>query len=197
MRVLGIDPGSRWTGWGVLEGKAGAVKQLGVGVVVAGRGELSARLGAIATEVERLIEEWRPESVAVERAFVGKNSASALRIGEVRGAVLATAGRAGLPVVDYPPATVKAAVTGYGVAEKGAVARAIAQLLGGAPEAGDATDALAVALCHLRHASFRALLRDAAPPAASQARRRLDGRPGDPADPAGGTLRRLVRRGSR
>jgi len=159
--ILGVDPGSRCTGWGVVEGDAGELRQLGVGVVQLTRGELSTRLGVIAREVEALIDRWRPAAIAIERAFVGRNASSALRIGEVRGAVLAVAGRAALPVVDYPPATVKSAVTGYGMAEKEAVALGVARLLGGNPVAGDATDALAVAICHLRHLSVLSRLRGA------------------------------------
>lgn len=118
MRVLGIDPGSRITGWALVESSGNRLSVLAVGTAAPRTGELAARLGSIAEQVERLIAEWGPESVAVERAFVGKNVLSALRLGEIRGAVLAVAGRHALPVVDYPPATVKLAVAGSGAAEK-------------------------------------------------------------------------------
>jgi crossover junction endodeoxyribonuclease RuvC len=161
MRVLGIDPGARVTGFGVVEeGGRSNLRQLAAGVVRPRTNDSAARLGAIASEVERLIDAWKPESIALESPFVGKNVASALRLGEVRGAILALAGRRQLTVVDYPPATVKVAVTGSGVAEKAAVARGVGELLGAEREAGDATDALAVAICHLRHASFARRLRD-------------------------------------
>src|SRR5262245_50539280 len=114
MRVLGIDPGSRITGWALVESSGKALDVLAIGTAAPRSGELAARLGSIAEQVERLIAEWAPESVAVERAFVGRNVASALRLGEIRGAVLAVAGRHGLAVVDYPPATVKLAVAGSG-----------------------------------------------------------------------------------
>jgi crossover junction endodeoxyribonuclease RuvC len=151
---MGIDPGSRVTGWALVEASGPALRVLAVGVAAPRAGELSARLGLIAEEVEGLIARWAPQSVAIERAFVGRNVASALRLGEIRGAVLAVAGRSRLPVVDYPPATVKLAVAGSGMAEKEAVARGVSALTGGSFAAGDATDALAVAICHLRHASF-------------------------------------------
>ncbi len=154
MRVMGIDPGSRVTGWALVEATGRTMRVLDVGVSAPRGGELATRLGLIAEQVDQLITRWLPESVAVEHAFVGRNVASALRLGEIRGAVLAVAGRHGLPVVDYPPATVKLAVAGSGVAEKEAVARGVSTLTGERFEAGDATDALAVAICHLRHASF-------------------------------------------
>lgn len=161
MRVLGIDPGSRITGWALVESTGSVLRVLGVGVASPRAGELATRLGNIAEQIDGLIAEWSPESVAVERAFVGRNMASALRLGEIRGAVLSVAGRRGLVVVDYPPATVKLAVAGSGAAEKDAVARGVNTLTGGRYEAGDATDALAVAICHLRHASFARRLKPA------------------------------------
>jgi crossover junction endodeoxyribonuclease RuvC len=161
MRVLGIDPGSRVTGWALVESTGAALRVLSAGVASPRAGELAWRLGNIAEQIDRLIDQWTPESVAVERAFVGRNVASALRLGEIRGAGLAGAGRRGLVVVDYPPATVKLAVAGSGAAEKEAVARGVSTLTGGRYEAGDATDALAVAICHLRHASFARRLKPA------------------------------------
>jgi len=161
MRVLGIDPGSRVTGWALVESTGAALRVLAVGVAAPRAGALATRLGDIAGAIDALIGEWTPESVAVERAFVGRNVASALRLGEIRGAVLAVAGRRGLEVVDYPPATVKLAVAGSGAAEKEAVARGVSTLTGVRHPAGDATDALAVAICHLRHASFARRLRPA------------------------------------
>mgnify|MGYP000340489924 CR=1 FL=1 len=161
MRVLGIDPGSRITGWALVESSGSALNVLAVGVASPKVGELAARLGQIAEQIERLIAHWTPESVAVERAFVGRNVASAMRLGEIRGAVLAVAGRNGLAVVDYPPATVKLAVAGSGAAQKDAVARGVNSLTGGHYEAGDATDALAVAICHLRHEKFARRLKSA------------------------------------
>lgn len=161
MRVLGIDPGSRVTGWALVESSGAVLRVLGSGVAAPRTGTLAARLGSIAEHVDRLIAEWAPASVALERAFVGRNVASALRLGEIRGAVLAVAGRRGLTVVDYPPATVKLAVAGSGAAEKEAVARGVSTLTGARHAAGDATDALAVAICHLRHESFARRLRPA------------------------------------
>lgn len=159
MRVLGIDPGSRKTGWGLVEEAGGDLRSLGAGVAASGNGEISERLARIGEQIEAIVDEWKPDAVAIEKAFVGKNIASALRLGEVRGVILAIAGRRSLPVVDYPPATVKVAVAGAGAATKEMVARGVSALLRLDAVAGDATDALAVAVCHVRHDRFRSRLR--------------------------------------
>lgn len=161
VRVLGVDPGSRKTGWGLVEEARGDLRGLASGVAASGNGDISVRLGRIAERIEELLEEWKPDAIALERAFVGKNVSSALRLGEVRGVILASAGRRSLPVIDYPPATVKVAVAGAGAAEKAMVARGVGALLGIEVVAGDATDALAVAICHLRHYKFKERLRSA------------------------------------
>lgn len=171
MRVLGVDPGSRKTGWGLVEEVGGDLRGLGSGVAQSGTGAVSVRLGRIAARIDAILDEHRPDAVALERAFVGKNVSSALRLGEARGVILASAGRRGLPVVDYPPATVKVAVAGAGAAEKAMVARGVSALLGLEMAAGDATDALAVAICHLRHHRFEARLRSATVVAAAPRRR--------------------------
>jgi crossover junction endodeoxyribonuclease RuvC len=171
MRVLGIDPGSRVMGWGLVEERAGRLVQIAAGIT-APHGDLAARLGQVAACVEDLIERWCPETIAIERAFVGKSVASALRLGEARGALYAVAGRRGLSVVDYAPATVKVAVAGSGQAEKGMVARGVQLLLGGTRVAGDEADALAVAICHLRHAAFASRLRPSVEPAPAVRRAR-------------------------
>lgn len=152
--MLGIDPGSQKTGWGLVEEIGGELRGLGSGVAAGGPGGISRRLGAIAIAFEKLLDRWAPDIVALERAFLGKSVSSALRLGEVRGVILAGAGRRGLPVVDYPPATVKVAVAGAGGAKKELVALGVGSVLGIEVGAGDATDALAVAICHLRHARF-------------------------------------------
>jgi crossover junction endodeoxyribonuclease RuvC len=172
VRVLGIDPGSQVTGWGLVESTRAGMRAVAAGVACpVGRGPAS-RLGELAGALEALLEEWQPSAVAMERAFVGRNVQSAFRLGEVRGALLAVAGRRGLDVVDYPPATVKVAVTGFGRAEKEAVALGVRRLVGGTHAAGDSTDALAVAICHLLHARFSRRLAEPAGPPASAGRRR-------------------------
>jgi crossover junction endodeoxyribonuclease RuvC len=155
LRVLGIDPGSHVTGWGLVEAVPGGARHVASGVSMPRSRGSARRLGELADSLDRLLDEWRPDAVAMERAFMGRNAMSALKLGEVRGALLAVAGRRGIDVVDYPPATVKVAVAGSGRAEKGAVAIGVRHMLGGRHEAGDSTDALAVALCHLLHARHR------------------------------------------
>lgn len=173
VRVLGVDPGSRKTGWGLVEEAGGDLRGLASGVAASGNGDISIRLGRIAERIEELLDEWKPDAIALERAFVGKNVASALRLGEVRGVILSSAGRRELPVVDYPPATVKVAVAGAGAAEKAMVARGVGALLGIDAVAGDATDALAVAICHLRHYKFADRLRSSTVVEPAAGRRRV------------------------
>ncbi len=156
MRVFGIDPGSRLVGWAVVEGSTPTrVAVLASGVERLGVGSSAVRLGRLAERLGAHLEQWQPEEVALERAFVGANVGSALRLGEARGVVLALAGLRGLRVTDYSPATVKLAVAGHGRASKDEVATGVARLVGGIRTGGDETDALAVALCHLAHAGFQ------------------------------------------
>ena len=150
MRVLGIDPGSETTGWGVVEGDARRYAAVDFGTVKANpRERFPARLLKIALGVEALIEKFRPDVCAVEEAFFAVNPKTALKLGHVRGVVLLAGSRAGLAVHEYPPATVKQQITGFGRAEKSQVAFMVTRLLALETDAepGDATDALAVALC--------------------------------------------------
>jgi crossover junction endodeoxyribonuclease RuvC len=140
------------TGWGLVEAAPRGPRWLAAGAAAPVGGAPAARLADLAGRIALLIEQWQPTAVAMECAFVGRSASSALRLGEVRGALLAAAGMRGVAVVDYSPATVKAAVTGSGRAEKDAVARGVDLILGGRNAPGDSTDALAVAICHLLHA---------------------------------------------
>jgi len=160
VRVLGIDPGTAVTGWGVIERRRGTVAHLAHGAVATqSRQSLGDKLAAIHRALVGLCEEWRPDVLALERNFVGRNIQSAFRIGEVRGVALLVAATAGLPIAEYAPATVKLAVTGSGRAEKDHVQRAISRELGVAePMVADAADALAIALCHLLSSRFAAVL---------------------------------------
>jgi crossover junction endodeoxyribonuclease RuvC len=151
MRILGIDPGTRYFGYGVIERLApGRVRYIECGVLepprVAG---LAARLAVIARSLKEVIDELSPEVVAVEGVFHGVNARSALQLGHSRGVALATAGGAELPVHEYAPATVKRAVAGNGAASKAQVQAMVRVLceLRRAPKL-DASDALAVAICH-------------------------------------------------
>jgi crossover junction endodeoxyribonuclease RuvC len=141
IRILGVDPGSRITGYGVIAVEGNHHRYLASGCIRAGTGGLPERLGRIHAGLRELIETHRPHELAVEKVFVYRSADSALKLGHARGAVLLTAVMAGLPVAEYAAPKVKQAVTGSGRADKAQVAQSAT------PQA-DAADALALALCH-------------------------------------------------
>jgi len=151
VRVLGIDPGSRLTGWGVVETFDAAFRHVASGtIVLAPSDTMAARLARLQAECLRLIAAWEPAAVVLERAFVARNVQSALRLGEARGAVLAAVAAAGTALHEYTPAEVKLATVGHGGADKSAIRRGVSSRLGVGPGLSlDAADALALALCHL------------------------------------------------
>ena len=153
--MLGIDPGSRMTGWGVVEERGTALAHVANGTIVLGaQASVAERLAMLHAECSRLLASWTPAAIVVERAFVARNVQSAFRLGEARGAVLAAVAGAGGTVYEYTPAEVKLATVGHGRAEKDAMVRGVAARLGLAPRGlkPDAADALALALCHLARA---------------------------------------------
>lgn len=160
LRVLGIDPGTAVTGWGIVERSRGAFAYVAHGTVRTRAGApLPTKLAAIHAALETCCAEWSPTVVALETPFVGRNVQSALRLGEVRGVAMLVAAAAGCEVAQYSPAAVKMAVTGNGRAEKPQVQRMIAREFALAAELPpDAADALAVALSHLQSAGFREAL---------------------------------------
>lgn len=150
MIVLGVDPGSQRTGYGALDTDGRCHRLVETGVLVPGvRLGLPERLRHIHTGVTALIERLRPDVLAVEDVFHATNTRTALVLGHVRGVVLLAGAQAGLAVHEYPPATVKQQVTGFGRAEKTQVAYMVTRMLQLTHEQapGDAADALAVALC--------------------------------------------------
>lgn len=166
MIILGVDPGSRRTGYGAVESRGSRLRLLEKGVLAPPpRASLPERLHAIHQGLCALIARLQPDALAVEDVFHAVNTRTALVLGHVRGVVLLAGAEAGLPVHEHPPATVKLQLTGFGRAEKGQVALMVARVLrlAGDGEPGDAADALAVAVCqaHLE-ASALAL---AGPPA--------------------------------
>jgi crossover junction endodeoxyribonuclease RuvC len=155
VRVLGIDPGSETTGWGVVEGDARRYRLVDFGTVKANpRARFSARLLKISTGVEELVEKFRPDVCAVEESFFAVNAQTALKLGHVRGVVLLAAERAGVEIAEYAPRLIKQTVVGYGAAEKQQVQEMVRVLLKlkEPPAPLDASDALAAALTHLHHA---------------------------------------------
>lgn len=152
MRVFGIDPGSIRTGYGCVDADGSRHTLVTCGALVTPTGaSLPDRLHAIYHGLRGLIVEARPACVAVESVFHAVNARSALVLGQARGAAILAAVDAGVPVVEYTPAEVKRAVTGYGRAEKPQIQQMIKLLLGldRVPTPHDAADALAIAICHL------------------------------------------------
>jgi crossover junction endodeoxyribonuclease RuvC len=156
VRILGLDPGSRYCGYGVIDlsggTPAGELRYVECGLLTAPEGRpMEARLGEIACGLREVIEELGPAVVAVEDVFLHQNPRSALALAQARGMALAVVGLAGLRVASYPPAVVKKAITGSGAAGKEQLARMVQVLIGlrSLPRA-DATDALAVAITHGR-----------------------------------------------
>lgn len=159
MRVLGIDPGSETTGWGVVEGDARRYGLVAFGTVRASaRERFAARLLKISVGVEEALARYRPDVCAVEEAFFAVNVKTALKLGQVRGVVLLAAERAGVEIAEYAPRLVKQTVVGYGAAEKHQVQEMVRVLLRlkATPQPHDAADALAIAICHLHHAGLAA-----------------------------------------
>jgi crossover junction endodeoxyribonuclease RuvC len=153
MRILGLDPGSRVCGYGVIDDHEGELRYVECGLLTATRTDeaMEVRLGEIARGLREVIDELNPAVVAVEDVFTHQNPRSALALAQARGMVLAVVGLAGLAVASYAPASVKKAVSGSGRADKVQVARMVQTLIGlhSLPRA-DATDALAVAITHGR-----------------------------------------------
>ena len=148
-RVLGIDPGSRVTGYGVIETDGVRSRHLGSGCIRTACGSFPGRLGEIFTGIRAVLDEWRPGEVAVEQVFVSRNASSALKLGQARGAAISAIVTLDLPVFEYTPAAVKQGLVGNGRAEKEQVQHMVRVILGMQGRlALDESDALAIALCH-------------------------------------------------
>ena len=160
VRALGIDPGSRLTGWGVVERTGSSLRALGCGTVVLAATEtLGKRLARLQDACRELCAAWRPDVIVLERAFVARNVQSALRLGEVRGVVLAAVAGSGAELRELTPAEAKLGAVGHGTADKDAVARGVrARLALAELPAPDAADALALALCLLERAPLEAAI---------------------------------------
>ena len=149
MRILGIDPGSRATGFGFIEVHKDKTVCLAHGVIRTGGGEFPDRLGVIFAGIRDLLREHQPDQVAIESVFISKNPSSALKLGQARGAAICAVISEGLKVAEYSPRSVKQALVGRGAADKIQVQHMVAVLLQLREHLEeDAADALAVALCH-------------------------------------------------
>lgn len=167
--VIGIDPGSIKTGWGVVREKSGVLELVDCGVIrtenseakLAGRNssEFAARLALIFHSLAAILEQHKPEAAAVEQIFTSRNTASALKLGQARGAAIAACASRNLKIFDYEPTLVKKSLVGAGRAEKEQVAFMVGRLLNVKVKdwALDTTDALAVAICHLSQRRFQLL----------------------------------------
>lgn len=163
MRVLGLDPGLRHTGWGIIDVEGSRLIHVAHGVAhAAAEPPLAARLVALFRQLGEVLERFQPDEAAVEETFVNRNAASTLKLGVARGVVLLAPAERGLPVAEYSANLIKKAVVGAGHAEKAQVQLMVRHILPGfasgpssAIGQADAADALAVAICHAHHIETR------------------------------------------
>lgn len=153
-RILGIDPGSTRTGWGLIQGDPCRPELVDSGVIELGRGAFSSRLARLRAEIDRLVERLEPRLAAVETPFHGVSARSALQLAHARGVILAGLSIGGVEVAEYAPAAIKLSVVGHGRADKAQVRTMVLRLVHGAKPTTrheDETDAVAVAVCHAAH----------------------------------------------
>ncbi len=156
MRVIGIDPGLRHMGWGVIERREGGkLIHIASGAVHTKTGDLAPRLSALFRGLAAVLIEYQPAVAAVEKTFVNRDPAGALKLGHARAMAMLAPAEAGLEVHEYAPNVVKKTVVGVGHADKEQIAHMVKLLLpGAAPKTADAADALAIAICHAQHSSL-------------------------------------------
>ncbi|UCB56211.1 MAG: crossover junction endodeoxyribonuclease RuvC [Thiotrichales bacterium] len=156
IRIIGIDPGSRITGYGVLDTDGFRHQYVSSGFIRIKADTLGDKLGIIYTEVGKIVAAWKPESMAIEQVFVKNNVDSALKLGQARGAAICAAVQANLPLGEYTPRAIKKAVVGSGAADKQQIQLMVQRLLGleELPQSDEA-DALAIAICHAHHVKIR------------------------------------------
>ena len=150
--ILGIDPGLQHTGWGLIRTEGARLQFMQCGTIHSGKGALSERLRVLYDGVSSVIERYNPDETAIEETFVNTNAQSSLKLGHARGVLMLAASLCSLPISEYAATLVKKSVVGVGRAEKKQVEMMIKHLLPGAtPDSADASDALAVAICHSSH----------------------------------------------
>ena len=149
MIILGIDPGSRTTGFGLIENQANRLRYIDSGNIRVSGDSLPQRLGCIFSEIENVIQIHRPEQMSIENVFMARNPDSALKLGQARGAAICAAYRAGLEIAEYAPREIKQAIVGSGAANKEQVQHMVKRLLGIRQQLkADEADGLAIAICH-------------------------------------------------
>lgn len=152
MRIVGIDPGLRFMGWGVIEAEGPRLRHIANGTCKSGEGTLGERLLALAKGVRAVLQEYQPGAAAIEQTFVNKDGVGTLKLGQARGVALLALAEAGLEIGEYAPNKVKKTVVGVGHADKRQVAHMVGVQLPGVVLSGpDAADALAIAICHAHH----------------------------------------------
>lgn len=162
MRVLGIDPGLRNLGWGVIRSEGNRLTHIANGICHGDGDTLAERLLSLHRALTEVVAEFRPDAAAVEQVFVNRDGAGTLKLGQARGVSLLVPAAAGLAVGEYAPNTVKKSVVGVGHAQKQQVAHMVRMQLPGVTLAGpDAADALAIAICHALHLGTAGALRAA------------------------------------
>lgn len=155
MRVIGIDPGLRNLGWGVVDTAGSKLAHVANGICHSKGSDLAQRLLSLHTQLQNVFVKYRPETAAVEHTFVNKDGVATLKLGQARAVCLLVPAQCGLDVAEYAPNKVKKVVVGVGHADKGQVEQMVRMQLPGATINGpDAADALAIALCHAHHAQF-------------------------------------------
>lgn len=162
MRVLGIDPGSETLGWGIVEGVGSKYKLVDFGTVRSRpRVAFSKRILKAYDGLAEVIDKHAPDAISIEEAFYAVNAGVAIKLGQIRGAMLLLAEQKGLEIAEYSPRLIKKTVVGYGNAEKHQVQEMVRLLLGlkKVPEPHDAADALAIAICHFHHSGLNAKLK--------------------------------------
>jgi crossover junction endodeoxyribonuclease RuvC len=156
IRIIGVDPGSRITGYGIVDTDGFRHKYVTSGYIKIKADTLGEKLGIIYAEVSQIVSCWTPESMAIERVFVKHNADSALKLGQARGAAICAAVQTGLVIGEYSPRAIKKAVVGSGAADKQQVQHMIQRLLNlEALPQNDEADALAIAICHAHHIKVR------------------------------------------
>lgn len=152
MRVIGIDPGLRAMGWGIVDVDGPRLRHVANGTCRSEGANLSLRLKSLFDQLTAIVDQHRPQMAAVEQTFVNKDGAGTLKLGQARGIAMLVPAMAGISVDEYAPNTVKKTVVGVGHAEKGQVAHMVRlQLPGVDLDSADAADALAIAICHAHH----------------------------------------------
>ena len=158
IRVIGIDPGLRNMGWGVIDVAGSRIAHVANGICHSEGDTLALRLLSLHGQLTRVMATYRPESAAVEQTFVNKDGAGTLKLGQARGIAMLVPAQAGLTIGEYAPNQIKKTVVGVGHADKGQVAHMVRmQLPGVVIEGPDAADALAIAICHAHHGDTNAL----------------------------------------